>query len=378
VSRRDYYEVLGVARSSTEQDIKSAYRKLALKHHPDRNPGDKQAEEQFKEAAEAYSVLGDAEKRARYDRFGHAGVSAGAAGGAGFNPDIFADFSDILGDFFGFGGGFGGARRSGPTRGADLRFDLEITFDDSFKGAETTIQIPREENCATCKGTGAAPGTSREPCAQCRGTGQLRYQQGFLVVARTCGNCGGTGQVVRQPCTDCRGTGHVTRDRRVTVKIPAGIAEGQRLRLQGEGEHGAAGGPPGDLYVVVHVRPHPVFHREGDDLFVEVAVPYPVMAMGGSFKFDGPSGTIDVDVSAGTASGTLLPFRGKGMPSVSGRGKGTLYVRAVVDVPRKLTKDQKKLVADLGTTMPAEKIEPTAVEENREKPFFERVKDLFG
>lgn len=378
MSRRDYYDVLGVARSSTEQDIKSAYRKLALKYHPDRNPGDKQAEEHFKEAAEAYSVLGDAERRARYDRFGHAGVSAGAAGGAGFNPDIFADFSDILGDFFGFGGGFGGARRGGPTRGADLRFDLEITFDDSFKGAETTIQIPRDENCETCKGTGASPGTSREPCAQCRGTGQLRYQQGFLVVARTCGNCGGTGQVVRQPCMDCRGTGHITRDRRVTVKIPGGIAEGQRLRLQGEGEHGAAGGPPGDLYVVVHVKPHPVFHREGDDLFVEVPVPYPVMAMGGSFTFDGPSGTIDVNVSAGTASGTLLPFRGKGMPSVTGRGRGTLYVRAVVDVPRKLTKDQKKLVADLGKTMPAEKIEPTAVEENREKPFFERVKDLFG
>jgi molecular chaperone DnaJ len=378
VSRRDYYDVLGVARSSSESDIKSAYRKLALKYHPDRNPGDKQAEEQFKEAAEAYSVLGDPEKRARYDRFGHAGVSAGAPGGAGFNPDIFADFSDILGDFFGFGGGFGGARRGGPTRGADLRFDLEITFDDSFKGSDTTIQIPRDENCATCKGTGAAPGTSREPCAQCRGTGQLRYQQGFLVVARTCGNCGGTGQVVRQPCTDCRGTGHVTRDRRVTVKIPAGIAEGQRLRLQGEGEHGTAGGPPGDLYVVIHVRPHPVFHRENDDLFVEVAVPYPVMAMGGSFKIDGPSGSIDVDVSAGTASGTLLPFRGKGMPSVTGRGKGTLYVRAVVDVPRKLSKDQKKLVADLAKTMPAEKIEPTAVDENREKPFFERVKDLFG
>ncbi|HYN06033.1 MAG TPA: molecular chaperone DnaJ [Vicinamibacterales bacterium] len=378
MSRRDYYEVLGVTRSSAEQDIKSAYRKLALKYHPDRNPGDKQAEEQFKEAAEAYSVLGDAEKRARYDRFGYAGVSAGVDGGAGFNPDIFADFSDILGDFFGFGGGFGGARRGGPTRGADLRFDLEITFDDSFTGTETTIQIPRDETCVTCKGSGAAPGTSREPCTQCRGTGQLRYQQGFLVVARTCGHCGGTGQIVRQPCTDCRGTGHVTRDRRVTVKIPAGIAEGQRLRLQGEGEHGAAGGPPGDLYVVIHVRPHPVFHRENDDLFVEVAVPYPVMAMGGSFKIDGPAGTIDVDVSAGTASGTLLPFRGKGMPSVTGRGKGTLYVRAVVDVPKKLSKDQKKLVADLAKSMPAEKIEATAVEENREKPFFERVKDLFG
>jgi molecular chaperone DnaJ len=376
VSRRDYYDVLGVARSATEADIKSAYRKLALKYHPDRNPGDKQAEDQFKEAAEAYSVLGDPDKRARYDQFGHAGVSGPAGGGPGFNADIFADFSDILGDFFGFGGG--AARRAGPSRGADLRFDLEISFDDSFKGAETTIQIPREERCETCKGQGTAAGTSRETCPQCRGTGQLRFQQGFLVVARTCGQCGGTGQIVRHPCPDCRGTGRVMRDRRVTVKIPAGIAEGQRLRIQGEGEHGMLGGPTGDLYVVVHVRPHPVFHREGDDLFIEVAVPYPVMAMGGSFKVDGPAGVIDVDVSAGTESGALLPFRGKGMPSVTGRGRGTLFVRAVVEVPRKLTKDQKKLIADLGKTMPAEKIEATSVDDGREKPFFEKVKDLFG
>ena len=376
MSRRDYYDVLGVARSATEADIKSAYRKLALKYHPDRNPGDKQAEDQFKEAAEAYSVLGDPDKRARYDQFGHAGVSGPAGGGPGFNADIFADFSDILGDFFGFGGG--AARRAGPSRGADLRFDLEISFDDSFKGAETTIQIPREERCETCKGQGTAAGTSRETCPQCRGTGQLRFQQGFLVVARTCGQCGGTGQIVRHPCPDCRGTGRVMRDRRVTVKIPAGIAEGQRLRIQGEGEHGMLGGPTGDLYVVVHVRPHPVFHREGDDLFIEVAVPYPVMAMGGSFKVDGPAGVIDVDVSAGTESGALLPFRGKGMPSVTGRGRGTLFVRAVVEVPRKLTKDQKKLIADLGKTMPAEKIEATSVDDGREKPFFEKVKDLFG
>jgi molecular chaperone DnaJ len=376
VSRRDYYDVLGVTRSTTEADIKSAYRKLALKYHPDRNPGDKQAEEHFKEAAEAYAVLGDPEKRARYDQFGHAGVSGPAGGGPGFNADIFADFSDILGDFFGFGGG--SSRRAGPTRGADLRFDLEISFEDSFKGTETTIQIPREERCETCMGQGAAPGTSRETCPQCRGTGQLRFQQGFLVVARTCGQCGGTGQVVRHPCPDCRGTGRVTRDRRVTVRIPAGIAEGQRLRLQGEGEHGGLGGPTGDLYVVVHVRPHPVFHREGDDLFLEVAVPYPTMAMGGSFKVDGPAGEMDVDVSAGTESGALLPFRGKGMPSVTGRGRGTLYVRVVVEVPRKLTKDQKKLIADLGKTMPAEKIEATSVDDAREKPFFEKVKDLFG
>ena len=370
---RDYYDVLGVARDASEQDIKSAYRKLALQHHPDRNQGDAKAEEKFKEAAEAYSVLGDPDKRARYDRYGKAGV-AGAAGGGGFNPETFGDFSDILGDFF----GFGGQRRGGPTRGADLRFDLEIAFEESFTGTETTIQIPREEHCETCHGSGAAPGTHKETCPQCRGTGQLRFQQGFLVVARTCGQCQGTGQVIRTPCATCRGTGFVTRDRRVTVRIPAGIADGQRLRLHGEGEHGTAGGSTGDLYVVVHVKAHPVFHRDGDDLYLEAQVPYHVMAMGGAFKMDGPAGEIDVHVSAGTPSGTLIPFRGRGMPSVNGRGKGTLYVRAVVEVPKKISKDQKKIIEQLGQTMKVDKIAATTVEDSREKPFFEKVKDLFG
>jgi molecular chaperone DnaJ len=376
VTRRDYYEVLAVTREAGESEIKSAYRKLALKYHPDRNPGDKQAEEHFKEAAEAYSVLGDSEKRARYDRFGHAGVSGPASGGGpGFNPDIFADFSDILGDLFGFGGG---ARRAGPARGADLRFDLEIPFEESYAGTETTIQIPREEQCETCRGSGAAPGTTRDTCPQCRGTGQLRYQQGFLVVARTCGQCGGSGQIVRAPCPACRGVGRTTRDRRVTVRIPAGIADGQRLRLHGEGEHGSAGGPPGDLYVVIHVRAHETFHREGDDLFVEVLVPFPVMALGGAFKVQGPSGVIDVDVSASSASGSLLEFRGKGMPSVNGRGRGSFFIRLVTDVPKKLSKEQKKLIEELRKSMPVDTLEPRSVDADREKPFFEKVKDLFG
>jgi molecular chaperone DnaJ len=375
VSARDYYEILGVGRDAGEQDIKGAYRKLALKNHPDRNPGDKAAEERFKEAAEAYSVLGDPEKRERYNRFGHAGVSGnGGPGAGGFNPDMFSDFSDILGDFFGFGGG--GGRRQGPARGSDLRFDLEISFDESYTGTETTIQIPREENCETCKGTRAEPGTSAETCPQCRGTGQLRFQQGFLIVARPCGQCQGSGQIVRKPCQACRGAGRTTKERRVT--IPAGSAAGQRLRLHGEGEHGALGGPTGDLYVVVHVKPHPAFQREEDDLFIEVPVPFHIMAMGGTFEVDGPGGSINVDVSAGTASGTVATFRGKGMPSVTGRGRGAFHVRLVVDVPKRLSKDQKKLVEQFGKTITVEKLEPTTTDSDRDKPFFEKVKDLFG
>lgn len=377
MSTRDYYEILGVGRDASEQDIKGAYRKLALKNHPDRNPGDKAAEERFKEAAEAYSVLADPEKRERYNRFGHAGVSGnGGPGAGGFNPDMFSDFSDILGDFFGFGGG--GGRRQGPARGSDLRFDLEISFDESYAGTETTIQIPREENCETCKGTRAEPGSSAETCPQCRGTGQLRFQQGFLIVARPCGQCQGSGQIVRKPCQACRGAGRTTKERRVTVRIPAGIADGQRLRLHGEGEHGALGGPTGDLYVVVHVKPHPAFQREEDDLFVEVPVPFHIMAMGGTFEVDGPGGSISVDVSAGTASGTVATFRGKGMPSVTGRGRGAFHVRLVVDVPKRLTKDQKKLVEQFGKTITVEKLEPTTTDGERDKPFFEKVKDLFG
>jgi molecular chaperone DnaJ len=377
VSQRDYYQVLGVERNASESELKSAYRKLALQHHPDRNQGNPEAEEKFKEAAQAYSVLGDPDKRARYDQFGHAGVAGAAQGGPGINPDIFGDFSDILGDFFGFGGG--GGRRGGPVRGSDLRFDLEITFEESFRGVETPIQIPREEGCEPCGGSGAAPGSARETCPQCGGRGQLRYQQGFLVVSRPCGQCRGTGQIIPKPCPSCRGTGRQMRDRKVTVRIPAGIADGQRLRLHGEGEHGAQGGPPGDLYVVVHVRAHTSFVREGDDLYMEVLVPYPIMALGGMFKVDGPDGAVDVNVSGGSANGTLVSFRGKGMPSVSGRGAGALHVRLVVDVPKKISKDQKKLVEQLGKTMPVETLAARDMDSDHdEKPFFERVKDLFG
>jgi molecular chaperone DnaJ len=379
VSKRDYYEVLGVEREATDQQIKSAYRKLALKYHPDRNPGDHKAEESFKEAAEAYAVLADREKRSLYDRFGHAGVS-GVGSGAGVDPTIFADFSDIfagLGDVFGFGDIFGGRRRrGGPQRGSDLRYDLEISFEESATGAETTIQIPREETCDTCNGSGAAAGTSPETCSQCRGSGQLRYQQGFLTVARPCSNCRGTGKTIAKPCQTCRGAGRISKERKLTVKIPAGIATGQRMRLYGEGEHGSAGGPPGDLYVVVHVQEHSFFHRDGDDLYCEMPISFPTLALGGSIKVPTLNGHEDLHIPGGTQAGAKFRIRGKGMPNVSGRGHGDLHVIARVSVPKKLTKEQKRLLEELGKTLKNETLSGNPLD--AEKPFFERVKDIFG
>ena len=381
MTKRDYYEILEIERQASDGEIKSAYRKLALKYHPDRNPGDHGAEERFKEAAEAYAILADKDKRGLYDRFGHAGVTgAGAGAGAGFDPTIFADFSDIfsgLGDVFGFGDIFGGRRRrGGPQRGSDLRYDLEITFEESATGAETTIQIPREETCETCKGSGAAAGTQAETCSQCRGSGQLRYQQGFLTVARPCANCRGTGKTIAKPCQSCRGAGRIGRERKLTVKIPAGIATGQRLRLYGEGEHGSAGGPPGDLYVVVHVQEHAFFHREEDDLYCELPISFPTLALGGHVKVPTLDGQEDLSIPAGTQGGARFKVRGKGMPNVSGRGHGDLHVITRVAVPRKLSKDQKQLLEDLARTMREEK--GATDDADGERPFFERVKDIFG
>ncbi len=379
MSKRDYYEILGVAREATDQQIKSAYRKLALKYHPDRNPGDHTAEERFKEAAEAYAIVSDSEKRSLYDRYGHAGVSGAGAGG--FDPNAFAGFEDIfgnLGDLFGFGDMFGGRRRrGGPQRGSDLRYDLEISFEESFTGTETSIQIPREETCESCKGSGAAPGSSPEVCPHCSGSGQLRFQQGFLTVARPCSTCRGSGRVISKPCQACRGAGRVGRERKITAKIPAGIATGQRLRLYGEGEHGAAGGPPGDLYVVVHVQDHSFFHREGDDLYCEVPVSFPTLALGGDLRVPTLVGDEELKVPAGTQPGARFKVRGKGMPNVSGRGVGDLYVIARATVPKKLTREQKHVIEELAKVLPQDKVE-AAVAEGGERPFFEKVKDIFG
>jgi molecular chaperone DnaJ len=378
VSKRDYYEILGVSRTASDQEIKSAYRKLALQHHPDRNPGNKSAEEKFKEAAEAYAVLADADKRARYDRFGHAAVSG--ASGPQMDPTIFADFQDIfggLGDVFGFGDIFGGGRRrGGPQRGADLRYDLEITFEQSARGADTAIQIPRQETCDTCKGSGAAAGSSPSSCPQCRGTGQLRYQQGFFTVARTCGQCHGSGRVITSPCATCRGAGAVERTRKLTVKIPPGIATGQRLRLSGEGEAGARGGPPGDLYVVIIVGEHAFFQRDGNDLHCELPINFPMLALGGDTAVPGIDGPERLKIPEGTATGTTFRLRGKGMPDVSGRGHGDLLVTVKAITPKKLTRDQKKLLEQLAATLPEQKGEPTSREHDR--GIFDKVKDIFG
>jgi molecular chaperone DnaJ len=383
VSRRDYYEVLGVSRTATDVEVKSAYRKLAMKYHPDRNPGDAAAEERFKEAAEAYAVLADGDKRARYDRFGHAGVASGPGGGPGFDPSVFSefgDFSDILGSMFGFGDLFGGGRRrGGPQRGADLRYDLEITFLEAARGTETTIQIPRHETCATCRGTGAEPGSSPITCPQCHGQGQLRFQQGFFTMARTCPQCRGTGKMITKPCRDCRGQGLVARDRKITVKVPAGISSGQQLRLQGEGETGVAGGPPGHLFVVIHVHDHEFFQRSGRDLHCHIDVNFTTLALGGEVRVPTLDGDEMVKIPEGTQSGTTVRVRRKGLTDVGGGEHGDLFVTLQGVTPKKLTKEQRKLLNQLADVLPTDTFTPKIpADDHDDKNLFERVKDMFG
>lgn len=377
MTNRDYYEVLAIDRSASESDIKSAYRKLALKYHPDRNPNDKVAEDKFKEAAEAYGILADPQKRARYDQFGHAGVT-GASGRPDFDPTIFSDFGDIFG---GFGDLFGGGkrRRGGPTRGSDLRYDLSISFDQAATGTETTLQIPRMEVCQRCNGTSVEPGKQPETCPQCAGQGQVRYQQGFLTVARTCGQCRGQGKIIKHPCTNCRGQGGIEQSRKLTVKIPAGIATGQQLRLQGEGEHGSAGGPTGDLYVVVQVEEHDFFRRDGDDLWCEISVSFPTLALGGEISIPTLGDkTEKLKVPPGTQPESRLPVRNEGMPRVSARGRGDLYVVVQAEVPAKLSPEQKELLQQLDNTMPNKCSKPQARHTSDDRPFFDRVRDIFG
>jgi molecular chaperone DnaJ len=367
-AKRDYYEVLGVPRNASEQEVKSAYRKLALMYHPDRNSGDKDAEERFKEAAEAYSVLGDAEKRQRYDTYGHAGV--GAAGG--FDPSVFSDFGDILGDFFGFADVFG-RRRGGPRRGADLRYNLDLTFDEAAFGTETHIQIPRTESCATCGGSGSAPGTQPIACTACGGRGQVTFQQGFFSVARTCGRCRGTGRIITSECKDCGGHGQIQAERKLQIRIPAGVDSGSQLRITGEGESGAAGGPPGDLYVVVRVQDHAFFRRDGASLYCEIPVTVAQAALGGHLDvptLDG--GRTRVTLPEGTQTGAVLRVRGQGVPHLGARGRGDLHVVVRVVVPTKLSAEQRKLFEQLAKSLPAPELR------DKDRSVVDRMKDIFG
>ena len=367
--KRDYYEILGLPRNASEQEVTAAYRQLALKYHPDRNPGDAQAEERFKEAAEAYGVLGDPEKRRRYDTYGHAGL--GGAGGAGFDPTIFADFSDILGDFFGFGDLFG--RRRGPRRGADLRYNLEISFEEAAFGTETQIKIPRAEPCKECSGSGAAPGTKPSTCPTCGGAGQVTFQQGFFSVARSCSHCRGSGRIVTEECPTCRGEGHVTNERTLQIKVPPGVDSGSQLRITGEGEAGPLGGPSGDLYVVLRAKEHALFRRDGTHLFCEIPVSFPQATLGATLDIPTlEGGKAKLTVPEGTQSGSVIRLRGEGVPQLGGRGRGDLHVLVRVEVPTRLSSDQRKLVQELAETLPIPDLE------SKEKSLFERMKDIFG
>ncbi len=365
-TRSDYYEILGVARTASDQELKSAYRKLALQFHPDRNPNNKEAEEKFKEAAEAYSVLSDGDKRQRYDAYGHAGL-----GGAGFDPGA-VDLGDILGDLFGFGDLFG-RRRGGPRRGSDLRYQLELKFEEAIFGTETHVQIPRAENCTTCQGSGAAPGSGPVTCASCRGTGQVTFTQGFFSVARTCGRCRGMGRMIEKPCAGCRGEGQVQSERKLQIKIPPGVDTGTQLRITGEGEPGLGGGPAGDLYVVIRVGEHAFFHREGSDLHCEVPVSVAQAALGATVQVptlnDDPA---PVKVPEGTQSGATFRVRGKGVPHIGSKHRGDLHVTVRVVIPTRLSSDQRKLFEQLGKSLPT--VETGA----KDKSLLDRIKDALG
>jgi molecular chaperone DnaJ len=368
MSKRDYYEVLGVAKNATESDLKSAYRKLAVKYHPDKNPGDHEAEERFKEAAEAYAVLSDKQKRAAYDRYGHAGAGGQ---GFGFEGGGFSNIEDIF-DLFGFADMFGGGRsgrRTGAQRGADLRYDLEISLEEAADGKEHQLRIPRLETCGDCAGKGAEKGTEPERCATCAGSGQTRYQQGFFSVMRTCPNCSGRGQVIKSPCHGCRGAGRIEKERSLEIKIPAGVETGSRLRVTGEGESGTNGGSSGDLYVVIHVAEHEHFERQGANLYSSVPVTFAQAALGDEVKVRTLDGEESLKIPAATQTGTVFRVKNQGMPILGGRGRGDLFVAAIVVTPKKLTKEQKKLLEELS------QIED---KDFGEDSFMDKVRNIFG
>ena len=373
-TKRDYYDILGISRNADEEGIKKAFRKLAIKHHPDKNPGNKEAEERFKEINEAYSILSDSQKRRAYDLFGHAGAGVGGEGfgrGGGFDFDFgrggFNDiFSDIFEDFF----GSSTRTRSRAERGTDLRYDLEISFDDAIFGKEIKIRIPRWETCPDCRGTGAKAGSTLKTCTACRGAGQVRYQQGFFTISRACGHCHGQGRIISEFCMKCRGEKRLQKERTLTVKLPAGVDNGSRLRLAGEGEPGENGGHPGDLYVVITVKEHPVFSREGNHILCEVLISFTQAALGASVEVPTLKGKTELKIPPGTQHGKIFKLKGLGAPDPRGYENGDLVVKVKVAIPTKLTDRQKELLQELAK-IGAESIQ------TGEDSFFDKVKNLF-
>jgi molecular chaperone DnaJ len=364
--KRDFYEVLGVARDADERTLKKAYHKLAMQFHPDKNPGDKAAEEKFKEASEAYAVLSDADKRAHYDRFGHNAPDLGG----GYSAQQYAvNLQDIFGDLF--GDIFGGRRRGGAMRGSDLRYHLEIAFEEAAFGAQKDIKIPRLEDCAACGGSGAKAGTKVKTCNGCGGSGEIRVAQGFFAIAQTCRQCSGSGRVVESPCPDCRGRGQNEQERELQVKVPQGVNEGTRLRFVGEGEGGRGGGPRGDLYVVISVKEHPLFTRDEQDVICEVPLSFPQAALGCTLEVPTLDGKVSMKVPPGTQPASVFRLRQKGIPHLRGQGRGDQLVKVRIEVPKKLNAEQQALLEKFAAAS-GEDVHP----EN--KSFFDKVKELFG
>ncbi len=372
--KRDYYEVLGVSRNASQDEIKKAYRRLARKYHPDVNK-EGGADKKFKEVGEAYEILKDPERRAQYDRFGHSAFENGGFGQQGF--DNMGGFDDIFDMFFGGGQRSGRTRRRGPDKGADLRYDMEITLKQAAFGHETKIEIPRAEQCSKCNGTGAAEGTTPKSCNKCGGTGQVQYAQntpfGRIVNARTCDACRGEGQIIDTPCSTCRGTGKTRRTKKIDIKIPAGVETGTRLRVSGEGEAGDRGGPSGDLYVFIQVKEDDFFQREGDHLYCEIPISFVQASLGDEIKVPTLNGRANLKIPAGTQSESMFKLKGKGIPNLRGYGKGDQYIRVKVAVPRKINDKQRELLNEFANVSGDE-----IKEVQKDKGFFDKVKDAFG
>ncbi|MCI4679925.1 molecular chaperone DnaJ [Rhodoblastus acidophilus] len=375
MAKRCYYEILGVSRTCSENELKGAFRKQAMQLHPDRNPGDKEAEHKFKEVNEAYQVLSDDQKRAAYDRFGHAafehGGGGGGFGGFGSGEGFAASMADIFDDLFGDVMGGRRGRSSGRERGADLRYNMEITLEEAFRGKTASLKIPTSVTCDVCAGSGAKAGSKPKTCPTCGGAGRVRAQQGFFAIERSCPNCHGRGEIIENPCPNCSGAGRITRDRSLSVNIPAGIEDGTRIRLTGEGEAGLRGGPSGDLYIFLSVKPHPFFQREGADLYCRVPISMVQAALGGEVKVHGVDGAeIKVKVEEGTQSGRQFKIKGKGMPVLRSRDFGDLYIQANVETPQNLTKRQKELLAEFEN-------ESTTKTHPESAGFFAKMKEFF-